>query len=256
MKAFAFIISLYFFNHLHAQSLSADTSYIKLSQTFLYAVKTGDSSNLYMQQLASADLKKLHQQLINNADKKAFWLNLYNAFVQKILTANPDKYKSRSSFFSKKQIIIGGKNISLDEIEHGILRKSKVKWSLGYFNKVFPSKFEKNFRVETLDNRIHFALNCGAKSCPPIAYYHPEKINIELDLAAKNYLTNEVTFSKDSSIIYLPKTMNWFRKDFGGKRGMKNLLAHYKIISNKNVRIKFKPYNWSLFLNNYKAEAN
>lgn len=234
--------------------MPANTSYIKLSQTFLYAVKTGESDNLYVQKLASLDLRKLKVQLFNDADKKAFWLNLYNAFVQKILTANPSTYKTRSAFFSKKQIIIGEKNISLDEIEHGILRRSKIKWSLGYFNKIFPSKFEKDFRVDTPDNRIHFALNCGAKSCPPIAYYHSEKIDIELDLATKNYLSNEVIFSKDSSIIYLPKTMSWFRKDFGGKKGMKRLLEKYKIIHNKGVRIKFKKYDWALFLSNYKTE--
>ncbi len=256
MKAFVFIISFYSFNHLHAQLLPTNTSYIKLSQTFLYAVRTVDSSNLYVQQLALADLKKLRQQLINDADKKAFWLNLYNAFVQKILTANPNKYKTRNAFFSKKQITIAGKKLSLDDIEHGILRKSKVKWSLGYFNKIFPSKFERDFRVHKLDNRIHFALNCGARNCPPIAYYDPEKIDLELDLATKNYLSNEVTFSKDSSIIFVPQTMNWFRKDFGGKKGMKHLLDKYKIIHSEDVRIKFKKYDWSLFLNNYKAEHN
>ena len=236
--------------------MSTDTNYIKLSQTFLYAVKTGDSSNIYLQEFASADTKKLQQQLINDADKKAFWLNLYNAFVQKILTSNPRTYKNRTAFFSKKQIVIAGKSLSLDDIEHGVLRRSKIKWSLGYFNKIFVPDFEKNFRVDTLDCRVHFALNCGAKSCPPIAYYHPEKIDHELDIAAKNYLNNEVTFSSDSSITYLPKTMSWYRKDFGGKKGMKDLLVHYKIINNKNVRLKFKRYNWSLFLANYKAEQN
>ncbi len=254
MKTFLFICLFYSSNHLQAQNLQADTNYIKLSQTFLYAVKTGDSSDIYLHELASANEAKLHQQLKNNADKKAFWLNLYNAFVQKILTENSDRYKSRNAFFSKKQIIIAGKNLSLDNIEHGILRRSKIKWSLGYFNKIFSSDFEKNFRVYTLDYRIHFALNCGAKSCPPIAYYHPEKINEELDLATKNYLSSEVTFSKDSSTIYLPEIMSWFRKDFGGKKGMKKILMQYKISDDKNVHIKFKPYDWSLFLANYKAE--
>ena len=78
--------------------------------------------------------------------------------------------------------------MSLDDIEHGILRRSKIKWSEGYFNKLFPSKFEKENRVNKVDYRIHFALNCGARSCPPIAFYDPEKLDKQLDVATMIYL--------------------------------------------------------------------
>ena len=240
-----------------SQSLNAQdtpaTGYVKLSQSFLYAVRTGDSNEIYILQLTAIDNAELKKQLATDDDKKAFWLNLYNAFVQKLLTENPEKYKSRNSFFSNKQLLIAGTKLSLDDIEHGMLRRSKVKWSLGYLNKLFPSRFEKKFRINKLDYRIHFALNCGAKSCPPIAYYDPEKINMQLELAAKNYLHQETEYDKDAGVVHVPKIMSWFRGDFGGKKGIKNILKKYNIIGdNKEPQIRFKNYDWTLFLNNYK----
>ena len=256
MKHLLLIYFVSFFNFIHAQPLPSNIDYIKVSQLFLYAVRTGDSSDQYILQLIKADMQKLHYQLPTDVKKKAFWLNIYNAFVQKLLTKNPGKYKNRNSFFSLKKIVIAGKQLSLDDIEHGVLRRSKIKWSLGYLNKFFQSDFEKKFRVAKLDNRIHFALNCGAKSCPPITYYDPEKIDMQLELATRNYLKSETVYDKTSDSIFLPKIMNWFRADFGGKNGIRKMLKKYQIInSDKEVKISFKKYDWTLFLNNYKQET-
>lgn len=230
-----------------------DTNYVSVSQQLLYAVRTGDSCDAFIKLLEDADEKILREQLQSEAAKKAFWLNVYNAFVQKLLSENSEKYKNRHAFFSDKQILIAHHKLSLDDIEHGMLRRSKIKWSLGYLNKPFAGKFEKAFRVDTLDNRIHFALNCGAKSCPPIAYYDPAKIDMQLRLATANYLKNETEYDTTVNIIYLPKIMDWFRGDFGGKKGMKKMLNEYGVIKN-DVTIRFKKYDWTLFLNNYRKE--
>ncbi|MEJ7626221.1 MAG: DUF547 domain-containing protein [Ferruginibacter sp.] len=232
---------------------SADTNYVSVSQQLLYAVRTGDSSDVFIKLLELADQQALERQLKTDAAKKAFWLNIYNAFVQKILEENPGKYKNRNAFFSNKIIVIASQKLSLDDIEHGILRKSKIKWSLGYMNKPFAGKFEKKFRVDSLDNRIHFALNCGAKSCPPIAYYDPAKIDMQLNQATKSYLRNETEYDTTSNIIYIPKIMDWFRGDFGGKKGIVKMLTEYGVIKN-DVAIRFKKYDWTLFLSNYTKE--
>lgn len=231
-------------------------NYIAVSQSLLYAVKTGDSSGQYRQQLQRVDENALAQQLTTDDLKKAFWLNIYNSYVQRLLTDNPDRYKSRKSFFGAGLITIAGNKLSLDDIEHGILRHSKTKWSLGHVNKLFAGGFEKKFRVDTVDYRIHFALNCGAKSCPPIAYYTPEKISAQLELATKNYLKNEAEYKANENTVYLPAIMSWFRADFGGKKGMKQILNKYNIIAaNADPEIKFKKYDWTLELNNYKTET-
>ena len=233
------------------------TSYIKLSQNFLYAAKTGDSTKFYIDSLSKADEAGLLTELDTDQKRLAFWLNIYNGFTQVILKKNPDQYKTRGAFFSGKQINIAGHLVSLDLIEHGILRHSKVKWSEGYLGKLFPSYFEKKFRVKRLDYRIHFALNCGAKSCPPIAFYEPVLIDKQLNVAVKVYLKGECEYDQEKNEIEVPALMGWFRHDFGGKKGILEILKNNKIIPEKSFpAIKFKKYDWSLYLNNYKSENN
>ncbi len=230
---------------------------VRLSQNFLYAAKTGEETKSIQDSIEHLNEAKLNDQLDNDAKKLVFWLNLYNGFTQVLIKKDPDQYKTRNAFFSSKQIQVAGQQLSLDEIEHGILRHSKIKWSEGYLGKPFPGTFEKKFRIEKLDYRIHFALNCGAKSCPPIAFYDPEQIEKQLNVAVKTYLKGECEFNQAKNSISVPALMGWFRHDFGGKKGIYQILKQNKIIPvNNNPAIKFKEYDWSLFLNNYKSESN
>lgn len=59
--------------------------------------------------------------------------------------------------------------------------------------------------VEDVDYRIHFALNCGAKSCPPIAFYKAERIDYLFDLATQSFLEGETDFDEEEGIrtLYL-----------------------------------------------------
>lgn len=226
---------------------------VKLSQDFMYAAKTKDATAAYIKQIQELNYNKLLSGLKKDDDKKAFWINLYNAFVNTSLHENPNRYKSRSKFFKTKNIIVAGKILSLDKIEHGILRRSSIKWSLGYLSKRFPGKPEKELRVEKLDNRIHFALNCGAKSCPPIAFYNPENLNNQLNIATTAYLTSEAVYNAETNILQLPAILSWFRGDFGGKKKMIELLKSKQLLAAAvNPKIKFKKYDWTLYLENYK----
>lgn len=226
---------------------------VKLSQDFIYAAKTNDSTLFYIKELQELNYNELLSFLKTDDEKKAFWINLYNAYTNVSLHSNPDQYKNRNRFFRNKNIIIAGKYFSLDELEHGILRRSSIKWSLGYFSKIFPGKTEKELRVDTLDYRIHFALNCGAKSCPPIAFYDPENLNMQLDLAATAYLGSETSFDAATNVLQLPAILSWFRRDFGGKKKMIGLLKSKKLLaSDVTPKIKFKKYDWTLYLDNYK----
>ncbi|MEP6950620.1 MAG: DUF547 domain-containing protein [Ginsengibacter sp.] len=135
------------------------------------------------------------------------------------------------------------------------MRRSKIKWSGGYFSKLFPSEFERENRVKKVDYRIHFALNCGAGSCPPIAFYDPEKLDKQLDLATMIYLKGESVYDSIHNVVALPAIMGWFRGDFGGKQKIKALLKKLQIIpGDTNPKITFKKYNWDLFTRNYKTE--
>ncbi len=227
---------------------------VQLSQEFMYAAKTGEQTPSFISSLKDLSLDELAATITTDEEKKAFWINLYNAYTQAALKDNPEQYKKRGIFFGNEFIYIAGKKFSLDDIEHGILRRSKIKWSLGYFNKLFPNKTEKNLRVDKLDYRLHFALNCGAKSCPPIAFYKSETIDQQLDLATKAYLTGEAEYNLATNIVKLPALMSWFRRDFGGKKKMIELLKKLSIVpQDKHPKIKFKSYDWTLYLENYKS---
>ena len=232
---------------------ASNNTLVKLSQDFMYAAKTNENVNTYISQLKDLKYDALLNNLKTDNDKKAFWINLYNAYTNASLHKNPDQYTNRNQFFKAKNIIVAGKIFSLDKIEHGILRRSKIKWSLGYFSKLFPDKTEKDLRVNKLDYRIHFALNCGAKSCPPIAFYNPEDLNTQLDVATRAYLNAEAVYNKENNTLELPALLNWFRRDFGGKKKIIVLAKKLHIIpSETNPEIKFKKYDWSLYLDNLK----
>ena len=233
--------------------ISSENTLLQLSQDFIYATKTNENAALYITKLKAFNYDSLVTYLKTDNEKKAFWINLYNAYTNFLLHKNPEQYKNRNKFFHKKNIIVAGKILSLDNIEHDILRRNKIKWSLGYLNKVFLNKAQKELRVKKLDNRIHFALNCGAKSCPPIAFYKTDKINDQLDIATKNFLTSEIEFDKVKNKVQLPILFSWFRKDFGGKKKIITLIKNLQLIpENANPKIKFKKYDWTLYLENYK----
>jgi hypothetical protein len=238
-----------------ASFVQAQTNLIGLSQTLLLNVKSGDSVTTQLDSLANhVTLADLQTQLKTDGDKKAFWINIYNAFTQILLTNNPEQYKSRGQFFRSKQIVIAGQKWSLDFVEHGILRHSKNKLAMGYLNKFFPSSTEKQLRVEKLDYRIHFALNCGAKSCPPIAYYDAANIDKQLDIATKTFIKNEIEWDKINNEAYVPKIFSWFIGDFKGKAGIIDILHKYgKVPEDYVPAIKFKDYNWTLELKKFQS---
>lgn len=226
---------------------------ISLSQRFWYAVRTENSSaDGILDLLKTFNQELLVEQLRGDAAKKAFWINLYNAAVQWLLVRHPEYFHHKDRFFWKKYFIVAQHAVSFDDIEHGMLRHSKIKWAMGYINKCFPDNFEKDFRVSQLDYRIHFALNCGARSCPAITFYEPEIIENQLDLATKNYLQNETEYDHQRDILYLPKLLKWYGADFGGKKGIIKMLTNYRIMqADKKPRVSFKRYDWTVTLKNY-----
>lgn len=236
------------------QIIAQSTDYVKLSTEFIEAVKNKDKKvSTYITALEKANEKDLIKQLNNDDKKKTFFINIYNAFTMNALTKNPAQYKDRNKFFKDEQFNIAGNELSLDIIEHGFLRKSSVKLSLGKLKKLFASKLEQNYRVDKVDYRIHFALNCGAKSCPPVDVYKLETIEKQLEANKISYLKKDSKFDKAKNVVYVTSLMSWFRGDFGNLKGIENILKDLKIIpQNANPEIKFNNYDWAIDTTNYK----
>jgi len=225
-----------------------------LSQQLLYAVKTREPHYSLTQELSKIGNTELVNELKETNTHKTFLINLYDSFAQILIKEQqPDfsTWRSRMVFFSNRNINVAGNFLSLNDIEHGMLRHSLLWWSLGYLKKVANSNFEKQLRVP-LDYRIHFALNCEAASCPAIAFYAPEKLDNQLDDATKLFWEEEVTFDDQRYTVYLSSIFNWYSGDFGGKKGISNLLnGNERIPSIKKVRLHFKPYNWTTLRGNF-----
>jgi len=239
-----------------APSLSQDRSlnaYVNLSQRFLEANLERVDSKEYVDSYQKIDLSKLAKGLDTNEKQLAFWVNTYNAFIQLQLLADPVLFEDRSSFYKNESINIGGRMFSFDLIEHGIIRNSRWKYGLGYIKKWFSSDLEKMFRLKGKDGRVHFALNCGAISCPPVAIYNDAQINDQLDAVIKIYLP-KVT-SHDGQTVTTVPLFSWFRGDFGGTAGVKDFLNTYGIINVGDRELNYGPYDWTLDLDNIYQES-
>ncbi len=221
---------------------------IQLSESLLMQVKMQKETQSIEKDLIAFPLDSLKAGLPNDNAKKTFWINIYNAYYQLLYTREK---KKNPEIFTEKLITIANTSFSLDDIEHGILRKYRWKYSLGYVENIFTSSLIKDLAVDTIDYRIHFALNCGAKSCPPIAFYQYEKIDEQLDKASRSFLLSETEIDDTTKTLTTSMILSWFRADFGGKKGIKTILGK---LHNKNLTdysIDFKAYNWEEVMKNF-----
>jgi hypothetical protein len=228
-------------------------------------LKGSDAYRDYRQMTALLPGFKL-ENLVQREQKMAFWLNLYNALVIDgiIHYGIRTTVKEMTGFFRRVAYYVGGYRFNLDDIEHGILRANAG-------HPVIPgSQFGQNdprrqFALDHIDYRIHFALVCGAESCPPINFYDAGKIDAQLDLASQNFLEQHVEIDPQRRIIRLSKLLQWYSDDFGASAWVKlgigdkaRLLQTIKphIVddekranieaASRSMKIHFKPYKWAL----------
>ncbi|MBC8111382.1 MAG: DUF547 domain-containing protein [Verrucomicrobia bacterium] len=185
--------------------------YQQLSEQWLLATKRKSPTRDLVQMFAQADWKEIATELNDDNHKKAFWINIYNAQVQYLLTEKPVLFADKSLFYSNPMLNIGGKKLSLNLIEHGLLRRASPIISLGYISNPLPSRFEKEYMISVKDFRIHFTLNCGAKSCPPIAFYQAQFLESQLDTAMAGYLEEMCRYEEETKTVFVPKILFWCR---------------------------------------------
>ena len=214
------------------------------SAELLVAIRTRDErrADRLLIELAGLDPEQLTASLSDDAARIATWVNLYNAATQRLVDAHPERFHTRMRFFRQPAIVVAGRTLSLDAIEHGLLRRSRWKAGLGWLGNPFPSAFERRFRVVAIDPRIHFALNCAAASCPPIAAYDPDRLGGQLDLATRSYLA--ATVRQEGQRLLVPRLFLWSMGDFGGLSGASRFLEGYGY-DTRGTRLRFARYDWS-----------
>ncbi len=225
---------------------------IDLSQQLLLAIKLDNSTINIREQLSNYSLKKLQNELYTDVLKTAFWINIYNAYF--LILKKELKY-TKPTIYRKKLFKIAGTKFSLDDVEHGILRKYRYKYSLGFFANLWYSKLIKHLAVHTIDYRIHFALNCGAKSCPPIAFYKVDTLELQLNLATQNFLLSETTILETTKEVHISALFKWYYNDFKGIKGIQEIYNKHIQTSIKEYKIVYQKYDWNEDLNNFTEES-
>jgi Protein of unknown function, DUF547 len=201
--------------------------------------------------------RRLHgvrpEALTERATRLALWINVYNALVlHAIVGLGVRRSVVRAwNFFGRAAYRVGRFVLSPDDIEHGILRgnRRRVLPPLRPFGAVDPRRV---LAVEPLDPRVHFAINCGARSCPPVGVYRPAQLDIQLDLAVRNFVNTDVTL--EAGRIVCSRLFKWYRRDFDGVGGVHGFLLRYlddgpvrrSLIGATSPPVGFRSWDWSL----------
>ena len=192
----------------------------------------------------------------------AFWINLYNALMVDAVIQFEirDSITEVPGFFWRAAYAIGGRRYSAFDIEYGILRANAPHLAIPgpHFGPRDPRRF---YSLTQLDPRLHFALVCAARSCPPIAVYEAEQIDAQLDLATQAFVNGGgVMINQARGEVWLSQIFQWYAPDFGGwplglgdKRPLLEFVARYlsdatdrEAILQKKFSIRFQPYDWTL----------
>lgn len=221
---------------------------VGITGELLMTVKMDNDPHHLLARISDLKMENLRHQLNTDSAKLVFWINAYNAYYQII---RRQQLVDKSDIYKSKVINIAGRKFSLDDIEHGILRRHVFKFSLGYIRNPFVDKLIKQLAVSVTDFRIHFALNCGAKSCPPIAYYKLTSIDHQLQMATEAFLEQETIIDHSNQSIMVTALFQWFRADFGGMKGIKDILSNYLDVDASRYAINYAPYSWDDHLENF-----
>ncbi|MCB0704874.1 MAG: DUF547 domain-containing protein [Saprospiraceae bacterium] len=159
-------------------------------------------------------------------EKMAYWINAYNAFTVKMIIDNypvgsiTDLHSGKP--WDVKWIKIGDKTYSLNQIENEILRP------------IYK------------DARIHFAVNCAAKSCPPLLNqaFTASNLNAQLEAQAKAFINNSNYNTISTNNVKVSKIFDWYEVDFGNVVNYLNEYSNTKVTS--GATINYRDYNWML----------
>ncbi|XP_059099524.1 uncharacterized protein LOC131893495 isoform X1 [Tigriopus californicus] len=207
------------------------------------------------------ELQRVELEMISHEERLAFFINIYNALVihGNVEKGTPSNMWQRYRFFSTIAYNLGGHVYSLNDIENGILRANRGSMGTLYITPFGKEDPRLKLALEKPEPRIHFALNCGARSCPPIKTFSSDEIDKQLDVATESYLENDdaVRVNVEESTVYLSMLFKWYHKDFGKDKDeilkwiydrittdddKKKQLG--EVIQSTECKVDYIPYDW------------
>ena len=192
----------------------------------------------YIASLEQVDVRKL-----GRSEQFAFWANLYNAKTVDIVLDNYPVASIRNinlggglltlvtgGPWKAKVVKVTGVELSLDDIEHAIMRP------------VFK------------DARVHYAVNCASIGCPNLMRepFSGARLEAQLDAAARAYVNHPRGFDVKDGKVTASSIYQWYKEDFGG--GAQGVLAHARRHAEQVLNTKLESstdianyhYDWSL----------
>ena len=195
-----------------------------------YAEWKNNAADLQAIQAVVDGIAKENVSAMEKRQQLAFYLNAYNAWI---LHEALGKYPTKSvkdalfTFFTGKRIKVAGQETSFNALEKEAIR----------------SKFS--------EPRVHFALNCASRSCPPLnrEAFSAGKLEEQLEKLAKGYVNSEkgVRYSAESKTAQLSKIFDWYKDDFKGEGGPLAFINKRRVTAIPNdAKISYQDYDWSL----------
>jgi Protein of unknown function, DUF547 len=184
----------------------------------------------------------------------AFWANLYNALFLHCLCLRlvHGSMLRHLRLFSKAAYEVGGRIYTLNLIEHGVLRRNR-RPPLHLRRPMGDSDPRLTAAPSRLDPRIHFALNCGARSCPPIQAYAPDRLDEQLEMATRTYLQAETCVDPKRRRVTLPRLMRLYAADFGGSAEQLEFASRYlpEVADSRErqpgrMRVTYGRFDWTV----------
>jgi len=211
---------------------------IEESKTWLQAMKLWKARLLRGEVIDQYELEHERQAFTHHSldglqtdqEKLCYWLNVYNGLTCYWLARKEIRTTvGEVSGFFQQASLWAGQMLTLDDIEHGILRRRG--------RPPFPNGDPRwQFCVSKVDYRIHFALNCGAASCPAIFGYSLEELSNQLTNAEVVFLDRHFHVDHEARHIRCLDLFQKYRDDFGPR--FLNQFSDY--------RVSLLPFDWSL----------
>jgi hypothetical protein len=184
------------------------------------------------------DMQRVKVTALSENEQRAFWINLYNALTIDVVLDHYPVATIRdiggglfvAGPWKKEYVTVEGRKLSLDNVEHDILRKT---WR---------------------DPRVHYAVNCASISCPNLMAeaFTGAKLERMLNQGARDYVNHPRGARVDRGRLTLSQIYSWYRRDFGSSDG--EVIAHVAGFAEPKLKkqladiktIAGYDYDWSL----------
>ena len=194
-----------------------------------YAEWKGNAADMQALQGVVDGIAKENASAMEKKAQLAFYVNAYNAWILHEALA---KYPTKSvkdalfTFFTSKRITVAGQQTSFKAFEDNVIRK------MG-------------------EPRIHFALNCASRSCPPLSRqaFTAGNLDGQLETLAKGYVNSDrgVRYNAATKTAELSKIFDWYKDDFKGDGGPVAFINKRRSSPlPADAKISYQDYDWGL----------